>query len=178
MEHPLGAEGFPPPNPPSPAAIEPAVAEAPLAAAASAPLPALPNLPPSDVLFLRPSDPHYADYLPAANKRKQLSPALRAVCKTEHAVAIMVDWARTNQLSFAVRCGGHSYEGFSQSVDVVIDVRGLNTINVDKTAGLVTAAARASLFQSSHAHSAPQPLLQAANFCQSPSSALLRCCRP
>ena len=93
------------------------------------------TLPASDVLFLKPSDAHYADYLPAANKRTQLSPALRAVCKTEHAVAVMVDWVRSNNLSFAVRCGGHSYEGFSQSTDVVIDLRGLDTIAVDKTAG-------------------------------------------
>ncbi len=62
MEHPLRVEEFSPSEPPLSAAIEPAVAEAPLAAAASAPLPALPNLPSSDVLFLRPSDPHYADY--------------------------------------------------------------------------------------------------------------------
>jgi len=104
MEHPLRVEEFSPSELPLSAAIEPAVAEASLAAAASAPLPALPNLPSSDVLFLRPSDPHYADYLPAANKRKQLSPALRAVCKTEHAVAIMVDWARTNQLRRLEKC--------------------------------------------------------------------------
>jgi hypothetical protein len=161
MEHPLRVEEFSPSELPPSAAIEPAVAEAPLAATASAPLPALPNLPSSDVLFLRPSDPHYADYLPAANKRKQLSPALRAVCKTKHAVAIMVDWARTNQLSFAVRCGGHSYEGFSQSVDVVIDVRGLNTINVDKTAGLVTAGSGVSLFQIYQALAAQGLALQA-----------------
>ena len=36
--------------------------------------PPLPNLPASDVLFLKPSDAHYADYLPAANSRTQLSP--------------------------------------------------------------------------------------------------------
>src|SRR5258708_9130012 len=100
MEHPLRVEEFSPSELPLSAAIEPAVAEAPLAAAASAPLPALPNLPSSDVLFLRPSDPHYAHYLPAANNRKQLSPALRAVCKTEHAGAIMVARARTNHLRF------------------------------------------------------------------------------
>jgi FAD/FMN-containing dehydrogenase len=161
MEHPLRVEEFSPSEPPLSAGIKPAVAEAPLASAASVPLPALPNLPSSDVLFLRPSDPHYADYLPAANKRKQLSPALRAVCRTEHAVAIMVDWVRTNQLSFAVRCGGHSYEGFSQSVDVVIDVRGLNTINVDKTAGLVTAGSGVSLFQIYQALAAQGLALQA-----------------
>jgi FAD/FMN-containing dehydrogenase len=44
-------------------------------------------------------------------------PTLRAVCKTEHAVSVMTDWVRSNNLSFAVRCGGHSYEGFSQSKD-------------------------------------------------------------
>ena len=40
----------------------------------------------------------------------------------------MVDWVRSNNLSFAVRCGGHSYEGLSQSSDVVIDVRALKAI--------------------------------------------------
>ncbi len=39
----------------------------------------------------------------------------------------MTDWVRANSLSFAVRRGGHSYEGFSQSIDVVIDLRGLQT---------------------------------------------------
>jgi hypothetical protein len=43
MEHPLRVEEFSPSELPLSAAIEPAVAEAPLAAAASAPLPALPN---------------------------------------------------------------------------------------------------------------------------------------
>ncbi len=135
MEHPLRVDEFDPSETPSSVVVEPAAAAPPPPAAASAPLPPLPSLPSTDVLFLQPSDAHYADYLPAANSRTQLSPSLRAVCKTEHAVAVMVDWVRTNNLKFAVRCGGHSYEGFSQSVDVVIDVRGLGTISVDKTPG-------------------------------------------
>ena len=102
------------------------------------PLPPPPDLPASDVLYLRPGDPEYAAYLPATNKRTQLSPSLRAVCKSERAASVLVDWVRANNLNFAVRCGGHSYEGFSQSTDVVIDVRGLSKIAVDKTAGLVT----------------------------------------
>src|SRR6202035_816903 len=69
----------------------------------------------------------------------------RAVCKTEHAVAVMIDWVQSNQLAFAVRCGGHSYEGFSQSRNVVIDLRGLAAVDVDKTAGIVTAGSGASL---------------------------------
>jgi FAD/FMN-containing dehydrogenase len=112
----------------------------------AAALPPFPNLPPSEALLLTPADPGYADYLPAANLRTELAPALRAVCKTENAVAVMTDWVRSNGLSFAVRCGGHSYEGFSQSTDVVIDLRGMQDITVDTSAGLVTAGAGVSLY--------------------------------
>src|SRR5258708_7085265 len=147
MEHPLRVDEFDPSETPSSVVVEPAAAVPPPPAAASAPLPPLPSLPSTDVLFLKPSDAHYADYLPAANSRTQLSPSLRAVCKTEHAVAVMVDWVRTNNLKFAVRCGGHSYEGFSQSTDVVIDVRGLKKITVDKPNGLVTAGSGVSLYE-------------------------------
>ena len=59
-------------------------------------LPPLPNLSASEVLFLTPSDSQYASYLASANLRTQLSPALRAVCKTEHAVAVMIDWVSSN----------------------------------------------------------------------------------
>jgi FAD/FMN-containing dehydrogenase len=112
----------------------------------AAALPSFPNLPPSEALLLTPTDAQYGEYLPAANLRTQLAPALRAVCKTENAVAVMIDWVRSNSLSFAVRCGGHSYEGFSQSTDVVIDLRGLQDITVDTSAGLVTAGAGVSLY--------------------------------
>src|SRR4029079_17395232 len=140
MEHPLRVDEFTPS-----AAAQIVHDELPAAAAPEAPLPPLPNLPASDALLLRPNDPDYAKFLPASNRRKQLSPRLRAVCKTEHAVAVMVDWVRSNRLNFAVRCGGHSYEGLSQSADVVIDVRGLKQIAIDQTAGLVTVGSGVSL---------------------------------
>jgi FAD/FMN-containing dehydrogenase len=161
MEHPTRVEEFSPDDA-ARAVAAPAPAP-PLAATAPAakPLPPLPSLPASDVLFLRPTDAHYADYLPAANKRTQLSPALRAVCKTAHAVAVMVDWVRTNDLGFAVRCGGHSYEGFSQSTDVVIDLRGVAAIAIDKKAGTVTVGSGASLFAIYQALAAQGLALQA-----------------
>jgi FAD/FMN-containing dehydrogenase len=140
MEHPLQVEEF------SPADAPRLQAAAPLALTDAAPLPPLPDLPASDVLFLKPSDPQYPDFLPAANSRTQLSPALRAVCNSAQAVAAMIDWVDSNNLTFAVRCGGHSYEGFSQSSDVVIDLRGMADIVVDKAAGLVTVGGGASLF--------------------------------
>jgi FAD/FMN-containing dehydrogenase len=148
MEHPTRVDEFvPSETAPAVEVPTPALAPSPSPVAAPTALPPLPSLPASDVLFLTPSDAHYADYLPAANMRTQLSPALRAVCKTENAVSVMVDWVRSNNLDFAVRCGGHSYEGFSQSRDVVIDLRGLATIAVDKAAGTVTVGAGADLFQ-------------------------------
>jgi len=58
----------------------------------------------------------------------------------------MIDWVRSNNLSFGIRCGGHSYEGFSQSQDVVIDLRGLQDISVDTTTGTVTVGAGVSLY--------------------------------
>jgi FAD/FMN-containing dehydrogenase len=148
MEHPLLVEEYFPPRAAPAAGAARLESAAPVSKPdAAVALPPLPSLPASDVLFLRPSDAQYADYLPAANHRTQLSPALRAVCRTEHAVAAMVDWVRTNNLGFAVRCGGHSYEGFSQSSNVVIDLRGLGTINLDAASGLVTVGTGVSLFK-------------------------------
>jgi FAD/FMN-containing dehydrogenase len=72
-----------------------------------------------------------------------------------------VSWVRENQLSFAVRCGGHSYEGFSQSADVVIDLRGLAAINVDTHANLVTVGSGASLYHIYQAVAAKGLALQA-----------------
>lgn len=156
MEHPLRVDEF------IPSADAQIVHDEPMAATrAAAPLPPLPNLPSSEALLLRPGDPDYAKYLPATNKRRQLSPALRAVCRTERAVAVMVDWVRTSRLKFAVRCGGHSYEGFSQSADVVIDVRGLKQIAIDRTAGLATVGSGVSLFELYSALAAQGLALQA-----------------
>lgn len=159
MEHPLQVdEFFPSDAPPAAAHAEVAVS---LTEAAAALLPPLPNLPAGDVQFLRPQDPHYADFLPAANKLTQLAPALRAVCNTERAVAAMVDWVRDNELSFAVRCGGHSYEGFSQSANVAIDVRGLKQIAVDKASHLATVGSGVSLYELYSALAAQGLALQA-----------------
>jgi hypothetical protein len=102
MEHPLRVEEFSSAGAAPSATVEPATDAAPVMAALATPLPPLPNLTAGDVLFLKPLDAQYADYLAAANIRTRLNPALRAVCKTEHAVAVMVDWVRGNHLNFAV----------------------------------------------------------------------------
>jgi FAD binding domain/Berberine and berberine like len=108
-----------------------------------APLPPLPTIP--GVEFLMPGSPKYDLYLAAANLRTTLRPALRAMCKTEQSVAAVLDWVRTNGLPFALRSGGHSYEGFSQSVNVVIDTRRIDGVTLDARRQTVTVGAGASL---------------------------------
>jgi hypothetical protein len=114
-------------------------------ATAQAPLPPLPNLSANDALLLQPGQPGYDTYEPAANERVLLQPQLRALCKTANAVSVMVNWCRTNSLPFALRSGGHSYEGFSQSASVVIDTRMMNQIAFDRTAQTITVGAGATL---------------------------------
>jgi hypothetical protein len=115
--------------------------------ATMAQLPALPNLPSTDALLLRPGDAQFADYQTSFNTRTALTPQLRALCKTAGAVGVMIDWCRSNNLPFALRSGGHSYEGFSQSSSVVIDTRLINAITVDKATKSATVGAGASLGQ-------------------------------
>ena len=115
------------------------------ASAQTPPLPPLPNLGANDALLLQPGQPGYDTYEPAANERMLLRPKLRALCKTANAVSVMVSWCRSNNLPFAIRSGGHSYEGFSQSASVVIDTRMLNQITFDRTARTMTVGAGATL---------------------------------
>ena len=61
-----------------------------------------------------------------------LESKLRAMCKTPNAVTTMIQWLRLHQLPFAVRSGGHSFEGLSQSDSVVIDTRMMNAIDIDR----------------------------------------------
>ncbi len=114
-------------------------------AADQAPLPTLPDLPVADALLLRPGDSQFAQYQASFNLRTAQTPQLRALCKTAKSVGAMVEWCRINNLPFAVRCGGHSYEGFSQSSTVVIDMRLMDAISVDTKTNTATVGAGASL---------------------------------
>jgi FAD/FMN-containing dehydrogenase len=64
------------------------------------------------------------------SKRMQVTPRVRVVAGSAAAVSATILWATNNGLNFAVRSGGHSYEGFSQSPDLVIDVRGMKGIKL------------------------------------------------
>jgi FAD/FMN-containing dehydrogenase len=81
-------------------------------------------------LVLVPGDkvPRKIDYNASFNKRTQLTPRVRVVAASAASVGATILWATNNGIGFAVRSGGHSYEGFSQSPDLVIDVRGMVAI--------------------------------------------------
>jgi FAD/FMN-containing dehydrogenase len=127
-------------------------------------LPPLPNLAANEALLLRPGDADFAAYQPAFNARTMLIPKLRALCKSAKAVGTMVEWCRSNDLPFAMRSGGHSYEGFSESASVVIDTRLMSAIKVDAASKTVNVGAGASL-GSIYTALAPHKLAFAAGSC-------------
>lgn len=90
----------------------------------------LPAFPESDVQIVQPADPAYDLLQPAYNARTMLRPRWRALCKSASGLRRLVDTARDRKISFAIRSGGHSFEGFSQSDTLVIDVRPLNFIQI------------------------------------------------
>jgi FAD/FMN-containing dehydrogenase len=106
-------------------------------------LPPLPTIP--GCTMLRPGDTDYAAHVGVYNARTQIGPALFAICSTASAVSGVFSWVKANNVPFVVRCGGHSYEGFSCSSGAVIDIRRLNSVTFDRARMTVTVGAGASI---------------------------------
>ena len=87
-------------------------------------------LDPKNDMVLVPADKDFSEYNRSFNKRTQIAPRVRVVAGSAKAVSTTMLWAANNGLRFAVRSGGHSFEGFSQSPDLVIDVRGMTGIKL------------------------------------------------
>ncbi len=102
-----------------------------LRGARAAPPPPLPSIAPVDATFALPGTALYDSTLPAYNLRTELSPALRILPKSARGLAQTIDWVRNKDLPFALRSGGHCFEGFSQSTSVVVDTRLMNSIALD-----------------------------------------------
>jgi len=79
------------------------------------------------------------------NTRTQISPQVRVVAASAASVGATIRWATDNGIGFAIRSGGHSYEGFSQSPDLVIDVRGMTAIKLSADKKSVSIGSGASL---------------------------------
>jgi FAD/FMN-containing dehydrogenase len=129
----------------SAAVFAPALLSGWTATAADTSLPPLPDLPEAEALLLTPQDKRFARYEAAFNRRTMVRPRLRALCKTQGAVSAMIEWLRFHHIPFALRSGGHCFEGFSQSDSVVVDTRLMNAIDIDTATETVTTGPGASL---------------------------------
>ena len=113
------------------------------------------DLPATEALLLMPSDKRFARYEAAFNRRTMLPPKLRVLCKTPGAVATMLEWLRFHRIPFALRSGGHCFEGFSQSGSVVVDTRLMKVVEIDAATETVTTgpgASLGSLYKAASAH--------------------------
>lgn len=101
--------------------------------------------PKKDLVLIAGSTPTKFDYNASFSKRKQITPQVRVVASSPQSVGRAIQWATNNGVSFAIRSGGHSYEGFSQSADLVIDVRGMAAVQLSADRKSVAIGSGASL---------------------------------
>jgi FAD/FMN-containing dehydrogenase len=105
------------------------------------------NLSPEDATILTSASSEFEKYQWAYNRRTMVTPMVRVLCRNEKAVAESIKWAETNQVPLAPRCGGHSYEGFSQSKGLVLDLRLMNDISISQDQKTVSVGSGALLGQ-------------------------------
>jgi len=100
--------------------------------------------------LLLPEDSGYPSAVATANQRyAAVQPLAVARCADEADVVTSVRWCTEQGVLPTVRGGGHSYAGFSTTTGLLIDLRRLNTVQVDRGAGVMTiggAALNADLF--------------------------------
>ena len=100
---------------------------------------------PDEALVIIPTDSQFKTYQTAFNKRTQLTPQVRVLCSNPTAVAICLQWAKDHQVPLALRCGGHSYEGFSQTAGLVIDTRFMKDVVIASSGDTVSVGGGANL---------------------------------
>ena len=98
-----------------------------------------------DVTLLRSDAPEAREYHRSYSRKPVGVPKLRALCSSEIGVSDTLRWAQEKSLGFAIRSGGHSFEGFSYHPDLVIDLRQMNTVRFDRNAQTVTVGPGAHL---------------------------------
>ncbi|WP_433477523.1 FAD-binding oxidoreductase [Spirillospora sp. CA-142024] len=96
-----------------------------------------------DGRLIRPSDASYAAarrlYIPRYDR---VRPAGIAYCETPQDVSECLAFATLKRMPVAVRCGGHSYAGWSTGTGLVIDVSPKDTVKRDGDHAVVGAGTR------------------------------------
>src|SRR4051794_23746032 len=88
--------------------------------------------------LMLPGDSGYAAASAPANGRyRTILPAAVARCADEADVVTCVKWCNENGVSPVGRGGGHSYAGYSTTTGLLIDIRRLNSVKVDRQNGTV-----------------------------------------
>jgi FAD/FMN-containing dehydrogenase len=83
--------------------------------------------------LMLPGDSGYASASAAANGRYlDVRPIAVARCADEADVVTCITWCTENGVSPVGRGGGHSYAGYSTTTGLLIDIRRLNAVSVDK----------------------------------------------
>lgn len=103
------------------------------------------RLPPNEAMVLVPKDLKFAQYQIAFNKRTMLTPSVRVLCGSARAVAITLQWVQDNNVPLAMRSGGHSYEGLSQTKGLVIDTRSMDSVRISGDGSMLLTGAGAGL---------------------------------
>jgi FAD/FMN-containing dehydrogenase len=85
-----------------------------------------------------PGDSDYDGARHDFNQRFNVYPQAIVYCQSSGDVATAIAWARSQNFPLAVRSGGHSYEAFSLSPGVIIDISDMNAVTVDTSTQLVT----------------------------------------
>ncbi len=89
--------------------------------------------------LMLPGDSGYAPASAPANGRYlDTRPVAVARCADEADVVTCIQWCNENGVSPVGRGGGHSYAGYSTTTGLMIDIRRLNSVSVDKRQGTAT----------------------------------------
>src|SRR5215208_1119169 len=103
------------------------------------------NNPPPTERVVTPGDPDYDSARQVWNEIYTASPAEIVYCQGAQDVSVALRRALDKGTPFRVRCGGHSYEGYSTLDDgVVIDVTDMNQVSVsdDRKTAVIGAGGR------------------------------------
>lgn len=82
-------------------------------------------------LILPGEEGYYMANWPNNSRWAGVMPRAIAMCTSEPDVQLCIRWARDNGERFAIRCGGHSYAGFSTTTGLLINVRPMNKVTYD-----------------------------------------------
>lgn len=87
--------------------------------------------------ILYPWDNDYSTLRMEYNKRVNFFPSAIVMAEKRSHIRRSLDWAKKHKVPISVRSGGHSFEGFSMTTGLVIDISKMNAVKVDQEASTV-----------------------------------------